>query len=67
MSQRVAEVVAQVLGDRTTVHVGTADSRFGALRASALAEPQCARVVSPGATAAFLSPLPISVLAVDAV
>lgn len=67
MSQRVADLVSQVLEGRTTVHVGTADSRFGALRAAALAEAQRARVVSPGASADFLSPLPIAVLAADAI
>lgn len=66
MSRRVAEVVAETLEGRTTVHVGTADSRFGALRAASLAEPDQTRVVPVGASAAFLSPLPITLLAADA-
>lgn len=65
MSQRVATAVAQALDGRTTVHVGTADSRFAALRAASIAEADQARVVAPGTSAAFLAPLPVSLLAAD--
>lgn len=65
MSRRVAEVVAEALDGRTTVHVGTADSRFAAVRAAAMAEADGVRVVPPGASAAFLAPLPVSLLATD--
>jgi len=65
MSKRAATIVAEVLEGRTSVHVGTADGRFAATRASALAEPNRVRVVPPGASAVFLSSLPIGLLAVD--
>lgn len=65
MSQRVADTVAEVLDGRTTVHVGTADGRFAAVRAAAIAEADAVRVVAAGASAAFLAPLPIGLLAVD--
>ena len=65
MSERAARIVANVLEGRTSVHVGTADGRFAALRASALAEANRARVVQTGASAAFLSGLPIGLLAID--
>ena len=65
MSERAARIVADALDGSTSVHVGTADGRFAALRASALAEPNRARVVQAGASAAFLSSLPIGLLAVD--
>lgn len=65
MSDHAAQIVARVLEGSTSVHVGTADSRFAALRAAALAEPNSARVVTAGASAAFLSALPIGLLAGD--
>ena len=65
MSNRTARIVADVLEGATSVHVGTADGRFAALRAAALAEPNRARVVPAGASAAFLSALPIGLLAAD--
>ena len=65
MSERAARIVADVLDGRTSVHVGTADSRFAARRAAALAEPNRVRVVPAGASAAFLSSLPIGLLARD--
>lgn len=65
MSERVAAAVAAALDGSTTVHVGTADSRFAAMRAATIAPADGARVVPPGASAAFLAPLPISVLASD--
>lgn len=63
MSERAARVISDAIGGSTSVHVGTADGRFAALRAAALAEPNRARVVPAGASAAFLSPLPIGLLA----
>ena len=65
MSDRAARIVVDVLEGSTSVHVGTADGRFAALRAAALAEPNRARVVQAGASAAFLSSLPIGLLAID--
>ena len=65
MSERAARIVANVLDGRTSVHVGTADGRFAALRASALAEANRARIVPAGASGAFLSGLPVGLLAVD--
>lgn len=65
MSERAARMVAEVLEGRTSVRVGTADSRFAALRATELAEADRARIVPPGASAAFLSGLPIGLLAAD--
>ena len=65
MSDRAARVIANALEGGTSVHVGTADGRFAALRAAALAEPNRARVVPAGASAPFLSSLPIGLLAGD--
>lgn len=65
MSERVAQVVTAELAGRTTVHVGTADSRFAAARAAELAPAGQARVIPPGASAAFLAPLPIRLLTTD--
>lgn len=65
MSDRAARVIADVLDGVTSVHVGTADGRFAAVRAAALAEANRARVVPPGASAPFLSALPIGLLAAD--
>jgi protein ImuB len=65
MSERAARVIADAIEGSTSVHVGTADGRFAALRAAALAEPNRARVVPAGASAAFLSALPIGLLAAD--
>jgi protein ImuB len=65
MSERAAQLVAGVLDGATSVHVGTADGRFTARRAAALAEANGTRVVPSGASAAFLSSLPIGLLAVD--
>ncbi len=65
MSERAARLVADVLDGCTSVHVGTADSRFAALRAASLAEANHARVVPAGASAAFLASLPIGLLVAD--
>ena len=65
MSALAAQTVAQVLNGSTGVHVGTADSRFAALRAAALAEPDGARVVPAGASQTFLAALPVGLLAAD--
>lgn len=65
MSDRVARLVADALDGATTVHVGTADSRFAALQAAKIAEADAARVIPAGASAAFLAPLPIGRLATD--
>lgn len=65
MSEHAARLVAQVLEGRTSVHVGTADSRFAAMRAAALAPANGARVVPAGASAVFLAGLPVSLLAAD--
>jgi len=65
MSDRAARMVADALDGCTSVHVGTADSRFAALRAATLAEADRARVVPTGASAAFLSSLPIGLLVAD--
>jgi len=65
MSDRVAQQVAEVLDGVTTVHVGTADSRFGAMQAAKIAEADAARVIPAGASATFLAPLPIRCLASD--
>lgn len=65
MSERAARLVADALQGATSVHVGTADSRFAALRAAGLAEANRARVVPAGASAAFLSALPIGLLVAD--
>lgn len=65
MSERTARIVAEVLDGRTSVHVGTADGRFAALRAAELAEADRARIVPPGASAAFMSALPIGLLSAD--
>lgn len=67
MSERVASVLAQAVEGRTTVHVGTADSRYAAARAAMIAGADTARVIPPGASAAFLAPLPIGTLAADVV
>jgi len=66
MSERAARIVADVLDGSTSVHIGTADARFAALRAATLAQAGQARVVPAGASAAFLSALPIGLLAADA-
>ena len=65
MSERVASEVARALEGRTTVHVGTADSRFAAMRAAMIAEADGARVIPAGASAAFLAPLPVATLVAD--
>lgn len=65
MSERVASAVAAALAGRTTVHVGTADSRFAAMRAAMLAEANGIRVIPAGASAAFLGPLPVTTLVTD--
>lgn len=65
MSERVASTVAKALAGRTTVHVGTADSRFAAMRAAMIAEADGARVIPAGASAGFLGPLPVSTLVAD--
>lgn len=65
MGDRAARVIAEALDGRTSVHVGIADGRFAALRAAALAEPNRARVVPAGASAPFLSSLPIGLLSAD--
>jgi len=65
MSERTARLVAEVLEGRTSVHVGTADGRFAALRAADLAEADRARVVPAGASGAFLSSLPIGRLTAE--
>ncbi|MEM7094111.1 MAG: DNA polymerase Y family protein [Actinomycetota bacterium] len=62
MSDRVASVVAEALEGRTTVHVGTADSRFAAVRVARMAEADRGRVVAAGASRAFLAPLPVQTL-----
>ena len=63
MSDHTARVIAEVLEGRTSVHIGTADSRFAAMRAAAFAEPDRSRVIAPGESASFLGSLPVGLLA----
>lgn len=60
MSERVAQSVSEALDGVTTVQVGTADSRFAALRAAESAQPGGVRVIAAGESAAFLSELPVN-------
>ena len=67
MSLRVVDVVQEALTDVivrecTEVRVGTADTRFAAHLAAAVAPPGHARVIPPGGTAAFLAPIGIESL-----
>lgn len=66
MTAHVARVVAAALGARTTVQVGTADTRFAALLAARRAGPDASLVVPQGTSPAFLAPLAIESLAADA-
>lgn len=69
MSERVTAEVGETLQGSTSVCVGTADSRFGALQAAAAARSVGGKagfhVVAAGDTARFLAPLPVVVLAVE--
>lgn len=65
MSRRVVAAVVEALDGVTSVHVGTADGQFAAARAASVAEPNDVRVIPPGASAAFLGPLPVGLLAAD--
>lgn len=66
MNAQVADVVADALAASsvatTTVHVGTADTRFAARLAANRSSPGAPVVVAPGASPAFLAPLPIAAL-----
>lgn len=68
LARLVASEIDETLGSSgwsDAVGVGIADGPFAATRAAelALAQPDHVRVVAPGGSAAFLSPLPVSVLA----
>lgn len=69
MSERVATTVAEALSHAsvgaTTVHVGTADTRFAARLAAQRSTPGASVVVAPGASPSFLAPLPASSLGDD--
>lgn len=55
-------VVRQLAGQVVDVRVGVADGAFTAEQAARRAAPGCAVVVPPGGAAAFLAPLPVSLL-----
>lgn len=57
----VESTVAEVLGDRGEVRVGTADGPFAAGIAARRREP-AERLVPPGGSPAFLAPLPVALL-----
>ncbi|HSL56444.1 MAG TPA: DNA polymerase Y family protein [Acidimicrobiales bacterium] len=61
MMARLADAVAVVLGGRADVRVGTADGPFAAALAARRADP-AERLVAPGASPAFLAPLPVAAL-----
>lgn len=62
MSKHVADVLTDYLNGATTVHVGTADSRFGAYVAAICADGGQTPVVAPGQTRQFLAELPVDLL-----
>jgi protein ImuB len=63
----VAASVAEVLAGRADCRVGVADGPFAAALAArstaAVTDPHGSQVIAAGASAAFLAPLPVSVLA----
>lgn len=66
MSARLVSTVIEALAhgavSGTTVHVGTADTRFAAHLAAQRSTPGASVVVAPGASPEFLAPLPASTL-----
>src|SRR5690606_23121714 len=67
LAARVAAKVDEVLGGRTVCRIGVADGPFAAALAarSTVAAETGVHVVAPGATPAFLAPLPTRVLAAE--
>jgi protein ImuB len=73
MMRLVEQRVSEVLGDRGTVRIGTADGPFAARLAAHRAarfpghpatrsDQRSGRVIPPGGSAAFLAPLPVATL-----
>lgn len=62
MCSRIIEALEQYLAGTTTVHIGLADSRFGAFCAAANTAPSEALILKVGDTSRYLSPLGVEIL-----